>query len=187
LLFKKKPSELTIIKDCAKGKPSAQKQLYELYFNYAMSIAMRYASNRDEAIEVVNDSFIKVFSSIDRFNQEQPFKAWFRQIVIFTSIDHYRKSIKEQHDSLDSLYVHRGVEPDIFSDLGEEDILQCVQQLAPGYRTVFVLYVVEGYKHHEIADMLGISEGSSKSNLSIAREKLRNMIGHSKANHRRHG
>lgn len=187
MLFKKKQSEINIIEDCVKGKPSAQKQLYELYFNYAMSIAMRYAGNREEAIEVVNDSFIKVFSGLDRFDSSQSFKAWFRQIVIYTAIDYFRKAVKNRHDSLDSLYVHQSVDPDIFSDLGEEEILKCVQQLAPGYRTVYVLYVVEGYKHHEIADMLQITEGSSKSNLSIARQKLRNMLNHSQSNHRRHG
>jgi len=148
---------------------------------------MRYSGNRDEAIEVVNDSFMKAFSSIERYDQSQPFKGWFRQIVIFTAIDQYRRYQKENHESLDSLFINENVEPDVFAGLGEEEILNCVQQLPVSYRTVFVLYVVEGYKHHEIATMLKISEGTSKSNLSMAREKLRNILTKAAKNYQNHG
>lgn len=176
MLFQKNQSERDILSACVKGKPAAQKKLYEHYFNYAMSVAMRYAGSRDEAIEVVNDAYMKVFSSISKFDPSQSFKAWFRQIVVFTAIDQYRKTVKNRHESIETLYVNENADPNVFSDLGEEEILKCVQELPVSYRTVFVLYAVEGYKHHEIAKMLHISEGTSKSNLSVAREKLRSVL-----------
>lgn len=153
-----------------------------------MAVASQYASDREDAIEVVNDAFIKVYSSLEKFDIELSFKAWFRKIVVFTAIDHYRKRKKDAHESLDNLYVtNDNIEPNVFSDIGENDILKCVQELPMSYRTVFVLFVVEGYKHHEIADMLGISEGTSKSNLSVAREKLKGKLSKMSKSYRQHG
>ncbi|XOV94718.1 MAG: RNA polymerase sigma factor [Bacteroidota bacterium] len=188
MLFRKRnKDESEVIASCVKGDSIAQKELYELYFNYAMSVAMRYSQNRNDAIEVVNDAFLKVFSSISKFESDQPFKAWFRQIVIYTAIDHYRKFMKVAHDSIDTLFVDERIEPDVFSYLGEEEILKCVQQLPTSYRTVFMLYVVDGYKHHEISSMLQISVGTSKSNLAFARQKLKNILAKSSKSYQRHG
>ena len=153
-----------------------------------MSIGLRYASGQDEAIEIVNDAFMKVFDSLDRFDPKQEFKAWFRQIVVYTAIDQYRKEQKHRHDDLeDYLYVSVQVEATIFDQFNAEDIMQCVQQLPPSYRTVFVMYVVEGFKHHEIASLLKISEGTSKSHLSAARDRLKKMLVQSSNNLKRHG
>lgn len=189
MIFRKaKNSEDSILKGCIKRKQSAQKELYELYFNYAMSIALRYASGRDEAIEIVNDGFIKVFDAIERYDPNQPFKAWFRQIIVYTSIDHYRKNAKHQHDSLDDhLYIDVQVSETVMDNFNEDDIMRCVQELPPSYRTVFVMYVVEGYKHHEIASLLKISEGTSKSNLAMARERLKKMLLKNTHNQKQHG
>ncbi|WP_421874790.1 RNA polymerase sigma factor [Marinoscillum sp.] len=189
MFFRKtKHSEEDIIKECLKRKPSGQKALYELYFNYSMSIAMRYASGKDEAIEIVNDSFLKVFDSLDRYDPKQPLKAWLRQIVIYTAIDAFRKNQRYQHSTLEShMHLEVSEEESVFSQLHEAAIMECVQKLPPSYRTVFVLYVVEGYKHHEIATLLKISEGTSKSNLSAARAQLKKMLVTDTQTVKRHG
>ena len=142
-----------------------------------MSIAMRYCHNRDSAMEITNDAFLKIFQNIKNFDTSQPFRPWLRKIVVFTAIDEYRKNKKhKEHVTENILYINESVNPDIFSQLAEEDIMDCVQKLPHSYRTVFVLYAVEGYKHNEIADMLQISEGTSKSNLSAARGKLMHLL-----------
>ncbi len=149
---------------------------------------MRYASSKDEAIEIVNDSFLKVFDSLDRYDPSQPLKGWLRRIVIYTAIDSFRKNQKYQHSSLENhMHLEVTVEDSVLSSLNEEAIMQCVQQLPPSYRTVFVLYVVEGYKHHEIASLLKISVGTSKSNLAAARAQLQKMVIKDTQNIKRHG
>lgn len=168
--------EITLIERCKKGKASAQRELYECFFNYAMSVALRYSQHRDEAIEVVNDAFLKVFNSLEQYDTAQLFKTWLRTIVVRTSIDQYRKN-RKYYETESHLYVENDpVEPDVFSAFGSEEIMACVQKLPPSYRVVFVLYVVEGYKHHEIAQMLQVTEGTSKSNLAAARNKLKQLL-----------
>ncbi|MEQ9375760.1 MAG: RNA polymerase sigma factor [Imperialibacter sp.] len=167
--------EAKLIEKCRKQQPPAQRELYENYFNYAMSVALRYSQGRDEAIEIVNDAFLKTFNSLAYYDQAQGFKKWFRRIVINTAIDHYRKN-KKHYQTHDLLYKDQAVDPDVFEKFSAEEIMQCVQRLTPAYRLVFVLYAVEGYKHHEIAEMLQVSEGTSKSNLAAARGKLKNLL-----------
>jgi len=175
MMLLKPLNEVVLIQRCLKQQASAQKELYELYFNYAMSIALRYCQHRNEAIEVVNDAFMRVLNSLPQFDQQQFFRPWFRQIVVNTAIDHFRKNKK--HFASDTLVaLDEGVEPEVFTQFSTSDIMNCVQQLPASYRMVFVLYAVEGYKHHEIADMLSVSEGTSKSNLAMARIKLQGML-----------
>ncbi len=164
-----------LISKCVKGHPAGQRELYELYFNYAMSVALRYSQSREEAIEVVNDGFMKVFASVSEYDISQPFKGWLRRIVINASIDHYRK-YKKHYEGEAHLFVDNGISPDVFTKFSTDEIMDCVQKLPPSYRIVFVLYAVEGFKHREIAEMLGISDGTSKSNLAIARNKLRELL-----------
>ncbi len=175
MMLSKPSNEVILIERCLKQQASAQKELYELYFNYAMSVALRYCQNRDEAIEVVNDAFMRALNSLSQFDPQQLFKPWFRRIVVNTAIDHYRKNKTYFVQDTES-HIDEGVEPEVFTQFSTSDIMHCVQQLPPSYRVVFVLYAVEGYKHHEIADMLKISEGTSKSNLAMARNKLQGML-----------
>ena len=165
-----------IIRGCRDGKRIYQRRLYELYYAYGMSICMRYSRNEDDAIEIVNDSFMKVYKNIKKFNTQQPFKPWFRRILINTSLNYIKKNEKfKRQESMDN---HRDLmtAEDILSKISYQEMIQMVQSLSTAYRTVFNLYVIDGFKHEEIAKTLGISVGTSKSNLAKAKGKLRAII-----------
>lgn len=169
-----KDGKHTIILDCRKGKKSAYKQLYKHY--YVASIAIRYASSHEEAEEIINDAFLKVFEKITKwYDPEYPFKPWLRILTIRTAIDYLRKHRLSQM-MLDIPHTESSVNEDVFDRISANEILALVQELSPAYRAVFNLYAVEGFKHFEIAGLLGISEGTSKSNLHKARVWLQRKI-----------
>ncbi len=166
-----------IIKGCRKRHRNSQKELYKLFYAYGMSIALRYTDSREEAAEVLNDAFMKVFDNIKSFDLERPFKPWLRRIIINTAINHFHKHKKDlELAELDLLDNKPVTEETIISGISYEEIVDMVQQLSPGYRTVFNLYVIENFTHEEIADMLGIAVGTSKSNLSKAKRNLRSIL-----------
>lgn len=170
---KKDPFEL-LLKKCIEGNRRSQKKLYELFYGYAMSISLLYVNNREDAAEIMNDSFLKVFTYLHSYHTQMPFKPWLRRIIINTGIDHFRKNERYLHVLYDEDKVSDEAIPVEFdSDL---DILHLLQSLSPQYRMVFTLYVMEGYKHNEIAEMLNISEGTSRSNLLRAKENLKTLI-----------
>lgn len=154
--------------------------LYKQFYSYGMGICLRYSSKREEAVEILNDGFMKVFQKIDQYNPEKSFTKWFRRILINSAINYYKKNIKHSHWGLDVIQEPPSLEFDVLGQLGYNEIIQLVQRLPVAYRTVFNLYAIEGYKHEEIADLLNISVGASKSNLSRARANLRGML---KTNH----
>jgi RNA polymerase sigma factor (sigma-70 family) len=163
------------INGCIKGDRSSQRQLYEHFYSYGMSISLRYSKNEDEAIEILNDGFMKVFTKIDKYDKEKSFKGWLRKILINTALDNYRKNLKfYNHKPIEGLKQEDG--RNVENDLNYEDIVRVIRELSPAYKLVFNLYVMDGYTHEEIADMLGISVGTSKSNLSKARANLREML-----------
>lgn len=124
----------------------------------------------------MNDGFLKVFNKLPRYDDTQPFKAWLRTIMINTAIDYYRKNQKYTlNTGIDNVEITDFSE-DVISKIAADEILALVQKLPPAYRMVFTLYVIEGYNHREIAGLLGIKEGTSKSNLQDARRKLQIMI-----------
>ncbi len=167
---------LQLLSGCKKNNRTAQKALYKEYYGYAMSICIRYVTNRDEAVEVLNDAFMKVFLHIKKFDKKYPFKAWFRRILINESINSVKKRTGEfNEDSLETAHNVAQQEA-VISSIGHQEIVEMIQQLSPQYQTVFNLHVMEGYSHDEIAEMLGISPGTSKSNLSKAKEKLRKLL-----------
>ena len=165
-----------LINGCLECNPRAQKQLYKKFYGLAMGICLRYSNNRYEATEIINQGFMKVFTSLHRYNNELPFMAWLGKIMVNTSIDHYRKQLRvsvfEDLDDADEAKV----EPEADSKLNYEDLLVMVQQLSVSYRLVFNLYAIEGYSHEEISKALNISIGTSKSNLFKARLKLKSML-----------
>jgi RNA polymerase sigma-70 factor (ECF subfamily) len=141
-----------------------------------MSVSLRYTHNEQDAVEVLNDCFLKVFKHIKTFDAEKPFKPWFRRILINTALNHIKKNkrIKLQ-DTMDNNMSLFSAE-DIISKINYEELIQMVQGLSAAYKTVFNLYVIDGFKHEEIAKMLGISVGTSKSNLFKAKAKLKQRI-----------
>ena len=166
----------SIILACLADNQLAQKMLIKLFYGFARSISLPYVANEQEADEIVNDSFLKVFNNLSKYDHSTAFKTWFRAITINTAVDHYRKNQKYAHqaniDYVEAVYEGE----DIISKISADEILLLVQKLPPSYRMVFSLYVIEGYNHREIGEMLGIQEGTSKSNLRDARKKLQLMI-----------
>ena len=169
-------TEQELINGCVKNERLAQKRLYECYFGKMMGVCMRYASHREQATEMLNMGFFKVFDSIKKFaDKGGNLESWIYRIIVNTAIDYLRAEIRHQHAEIEkTVYVEDTT--DVISDLGAEQILEMVNQLSPAYRTVFNLYVVEGYNHNEIGELLGISEGTSKSNLAKARARLQEKI-----------
>lgn len=142
-----------------------------------MSICLRYAKSKMEAQEILNDSFLKVFIKIEKYNVEKSFKGWLRRILINTALDNYRKYSKHYYlQNINSIPDVQDNNVDVQAELAYEDLLAIIQQLSPAYRTIFNLYVIDGFKHEEIAEKLNISVGTSKSNLSKARENIRILI-----------
>lgn len=170
------PQLQKIIDGCLEERADAQRQLFKLYFGYAKSICLRYSSNKEEAEEILNTGFLKVFRSLAKYDNIQPFRAWLRVIMINTAIDYYRKEQKHSKNIPLGETFDVPFDDDILDKISAEEILDLVQQLPVSYRTVFMLYVVDGYNHREIGELLGIAEGTSKSNLAVARTKLKAML-----------
>lgn len=168
--------DMILIEGCKIKDRESQRMLYKHYYGYAMSICVRYAQDHEEAREILNDGFMKVFAKIDMYDPKKSFKGWLRRILINTAIDHFRANKKHYYHA-DITEGHDQVSgADVIADLSHNDILELVQKLSPMYRTVFSMYAIDGYNHEEIAKQLGISVGTSKSNLSKARANLRKML-----------
>jgi RNA polymerase sigma factor (sigma-70 family) len=173
------------IRGCSLNSRESQKKLYSSFYGYAMSICNRYASQEEDAIEIINDGFLKVFVEIYRFKPAytdtvSSFKGWLRKIMIYTAIDHFRKNHRQKMVSeLNESYLHvPAQQEDALDKISHEEILRAIKYLTPGYKTVFNLFVIEGFSHDEIAKELDISIGTSKSNLAKARKQLQKILFH---------
>lgn len=140
-----------------------------------MSICLRYADNRDEAAELLNEAFMKIFKNIKSFDFTKPFKPWLRKILVNTCINNYHKKKINFAEGLEAADRVPDSE-EILSGISYQEILDMIRKLSPAYRAVFNLYVIEGYKHEEIAEMLNISVGASKSNLFKAKKNLQQIL-----------
>lgn len=168
--------EEQLINGCIKNERLAQKRLYERFYGKMFGVCLRYSSHREQATEILNLAFLKVFKTIGSFAEKgSNLEAWIYRIMVNTAIDYLRAEIRHRHTDIENtIYVEDA--SNIISDMNAEDIMRMVNKLTPAYRAVFNLYVIEGYSHKEIGDTLGISEGTSKSNLAKARAKLQEMI-----------
>ena len=165
-----------LIEGCRNGERTSQHKIYTHFYSYALSVCTRYAATHEEAKEILNDSFFKIFTKLDYYNPTYAFKGWLHRIVVNTAIDRYRSRQKQPITEELSQAQSVEIETEVVEMMTREEIFKMVQFLSPSYRTVFNLFVVEGYSHPEIAELLGISEGASKSNLSKARMKLKLML-----------
>lgn len=165
-----------LVKGCLKDDRLSQKLLYKAYYGFAMGICLRYAANRYEASEIMNQGFYKVFKNLTKYDITKPFKAWLGRIMVNTSIDYYRSNLKIAYT--EELDKAEHINDTDFADrnLNYNELLDMISLLPRAYRTIFNLFAIEGYTHEEIGDMLNISIGTSKSNLHKAREKLKIMI-----------
>lgn len=168
--------EKDFIQACIHQERWAQKLLYEEYYSKMMGICLRYATNDDDAMDILHEGFIKVFKNISKYQPGTSLSAWIRRVMVNTSIDYYRKSIRRRTEDIEQAYNVSSSDADAVSQCTEKEILEAIQQLTPAYRTVFNLYVIEGYSHKEIADLLEITESTSRSNLVKARMKLKAIL-----------
>ncbi len=171
-----KHEEQDFITACINKERWAQKKLYEDHYSKMMGVCLRYAKNREDALDILHEGFIKVFKNIAKYQPGTSISAWIRRIMVNTSIDFYRKSIRRRTEDLDQAYHVNDKAADAVSQCSEQEILNAVQTLSPAYRAVFNLYVIEGYSHKEIAGYLGITESTSRSNLVKARAKLKDLL-----------
>lgn len=176
IALKLKHQEKQFIDACVNKEKWAQKQLYEDHYGNMMGVCLRYAGSKDEALDILHDGFIKVFKNIKDYKPGTSLNAWIRRIMVNTSIDYYRKQSRRRTEDLDQAYGLSMGGATAIGNCSAKDIVDCIQKLSPAYRSVFNLYVVEGYSHKEIARILRITESTSRSNLVKARIKLKQLL-----------
>ncbi len=185
-----RPDLIHIIQGCIKANRDSQKLFYEMFYGYAMGICMRYCTNEEDVVEIVNDGFLKVYKALPTFNPQHAdvvasLKGWMKRIMINTSIDHLRKH-KQRFLVAEISDHHFNTADEVESSIDQmtyKEILSVIQRLSPVYRIVFNLYVMDGFKHEEIAQQLNISVGASKSNLAKARMNIKKMLKESDFNY----
>ena len=166
-----------LIKRCRAGERKAQELLYKQFASKMMGVCLRYATDRMEAEDMLQNGFIRVFQKLDDYRGEGSFEGWVRRIMVHSSIEYYRKHHKMmQLVELDDAENEISGSPLATANMAANDLMKLIQQLSPGYRIVFNLYAMEGYSHKEIAALTGITEGASKSQLSRARSVLKQQI-----------
>lgn len=154
----------------------AQKKIYEDHYPTMFPVCCRYANNDHDALDIMHDGFVKVYRHLAKYQVGTSLTAWIKRIMINTAIDYYRKEKRRQTSDLDTVYDVSSPDHDVVSVMSADEIIECLNDLTPAYRTVFNLYVVEGFSHKEIADQLNITESTSRSNLVKARNNLKLLL-----------
>lgn len=154
----------------------AQQELYIAHYSKMMGVCLRYATGEAEAVDILHDGFLKVFKNIGQYQIGTSLSAWIRRIMVNTAIDNYRKNVRNRTEEIDTAFELPSIGADAISQCTEKEILLAIQKLSPSYKTVFNLYAIEGYPHKEIAELLGITDSTSRSNLVKARMKLKEIL-----------
>ena len=171
-----------LITSCQKGDKNSQQKLFQTFYGRMLNVCFRYANDIDEAKDMLQEGFIKVFASLDGFENKGSLEGWIRKIIVNTSIDYIRKKkdffVDIDTASIQDQIVDKSGESELseYAKLRVEILMRLIQKLSPAYRTVFNLYVIEDYSHREIANLLNISEGTSKSNYAKAKANLKMMF-----------
>ena len=169
-----------LIRRCIKNERKAQQELYKKFYGKMMGVCYRYSNNSEDAKDILQDGFVKVYGNLKKYNFTGSLEGWIRRIIVNTAIDHYRKYKNVHFVDDEEGYILENSKTEsadsIYSQFGEEVIMEAIQALSPAYQTVFNLNVIDGFQHKEIAEKLGISEGTSKSNLAKAKKNLRQFI-----------
>lgn len=166
-----------LLKDCLKGKAEAQKQLYDHFADIMLGVCFRYTKSIKDAEDVLQDGFVKVFRNLHQYNSDGELGAWIRKIMVNTALNFLKKNRKYQDDLyfIDH-HLHPIADDDPVIRLQAKELSELIRQLPPGYQTVFNLHAVEGYSHVEIGEMLGVSDGTSRSQYARARGLLISWI-----------
>lgn len=166
-----------IVSGCKAGNGQAQEKLYRKFYRVMMNLCLRYTKNETDAIDVLNTGLYKVFKNIQKYEPAQAsLYTWMRTIIINSCLDHIKskQKITQEAELTDAIDVQ--ISPEVISKMKSAHLLHLIRKLAPATQTVFNLFIIEGYSHKEIANLLGISEGTSKWHLSGARKNLQKMI-----------
>jgi RNA polymerase sigma-70 factor (ECF subfamily) len=174
-------TEKEIIKGCLKDKEASQRALYDRYAGKMYMICLRYAKSREEAEDILQEGFVAIFDNIKKFRSEGSFEGWMRRIMVNTALKTYHKQRFHNEQLELSDYDTHFEDPQAVAMLSTKELLELISALPDGYRLVFNLYAIEGYSHKEIADKLGISESTSRSQLLKARKMLQRRINHQEA------
>jgi RNA polymerase sigma factor (sigma-70 family) len=166
-------SEIELIQNCKKQHAASQKLLYEKYAGKMLSVCMRYINDKSEAEDVLQEGFIKIFANIVHFRSEGSFEGWMRRIFVNTALSVLRTKQLKFVDSIDNHLNYSKVEPSVFEKMGSHEIFEMVRTLPNGYRVVFNLFAIEGYSHKEIAEILNITESTSRTQFLKARNALK--------------
>ena len=167
-------SDVELIEGCKQNNRKSQEKLYKKYSWLMLGICMRYVKNRAEAEDVMMEGFMKVYKLLPNFTATGSFEGWMKRIMAYTAIEHFRKSSKMPFDEYNS--QDAGIDDHIIDAISARDILKLMDEMPEGYRVVLNMYAIEGYTHKEISEMMGISEGTSKSQLSRSKVFLRKLI-----------
>ena len=169
-------SDTELVRGCVGGDILSQELLYRRYFSFAMSVCIRYARDENEAMEIVNDSYMKVMDKISEYDPARAFKSWYGKILVNTAIDNYRKNQKHNdYLSVSAITETEENEPEIEAELSANDILALYSHLPASCRVTFNLFEIEGYSHEEIGQMLGVTASTSRANLARAKKMLREL------------
>lgn len=170
-------SEENLIERCIKNDPQAQRELYNRFAPKMWGVCLRFAKDKMNAEDIMQEGFIRVFSKLAQFNFEGSFEGWIRKTFVNTAINYYKKNLNFQHElSYEETFIAEGIDDQSIEKLSAQELMKLVQELPEGYRIVFNLYAVEGYTHKEIGELLQISENTSKSQLSRARGVLQEKV-----------
>lgn len=169
-------TDADLIQGSIGGNREIQELLYHRFSTKMYAVCLRYSGNAADAQDLLQEGFIKVFKNLNKFRGEGSFEGWMRRIFLNTSIEHYRKKINMLSVTETQEVTIEDKEWNVLDDLAEKDIISMIHELSPGYRIVFNMHVIEGYSHKEIADILGINEGTSKSQLARAKGVLKKMV-----------
>lgn len=169
--------DTSLVIECVKGDSRAQRMLFERFSKKMLGVCMRYAKSTEQAEDVLQDGFIKVFSKLNDFKHDGSLEGWIRRIMVNTSLDQIRKENKMLgNTSLDNVDYKLQNNAFVLENLAAKDLMKMVQSMPVGYKVVFNMFAIEGYSHKEISEHLGISENTSKSQYSRARAYLRERL-----------
>lgn len=170
-------SDDELIDKCLQGDQRAQKALFDKFSGKMMAVCYRYAGDYESAEDILQDGFVKVFKHLHAFKREGSFEGWIRRTMVNTSLDHLRKSNKMKIDAdISEAEYLAGDDEKSVSKLRVEEMMKLIEEMPPGYRTVFNMFAIEGYSHQEIAEELGVTESTSKTQFRKARTYLMNII-----------
>lgn len=165
-----------IVRGCQEDNPDAQRELYDMFKSKMFGVCLRYAGNYHDAEDIMQEGFIKVFEKIRQFSYKGAFEGWIRKIMVNTALEKYRMHFQTVSIQDNLAEIDQGLETSLSGNIEVNELMRIIQELTPRYRVVFNLFALEGYSHREISEMLQITEGTSKSNLSRARAILQEKV-----------